>query len=275
MLIDRQQFLQEIKLRKLVRRSVKVLLEKKVKEKENQVLEEEKFRSLVRKLILSETRDTGPGGSIYSKTYLNFLASLMNDIENTISAEYFNLTSRPEQRKSLIKNLLIGIDGIINNLKLNAAADKGRLNEGEVEDLRPGPDDDEGILQTKKEPKKSPEDKDQEDMDNFREPTENKTGGNIAYKLLNKTNIPKFIKQYWKDLGTSDEQEKFHLYLKKNIYAKAKEEWEPEVATDTGQNTEDLYRDDEFAPIIGDLDPVEDQAPAPEEDLGGLGLPPI
>ena len=34
MLIDRQQFLQEIKLRKLVRRSVKVLLEKKVKEKE-------------------------------------------------------------------------------------------------------------------------------------------------------------------------------------------------------------------------------------------------
>ena len=61
MKIDRQQFLQEMKVRKFIRKGIELYFEKKEQENNKAVLEEQKLRSIIRDLIKeTATPDNDP-----------------------------------------------------------------------------------------------------------------------------------------------------------------------------------------------------------------------
>jgi hypothetical protein len=97
-MINRKEFVEEIKLRKIIREGLK----RKMKEREEKILQEEKqLRLVIRKLL--QEKDEEPPHPI---TGINVLRDLLKKIVPTIENSYKQLTTSEQQRKSFRAHLV-------------------------------------------------------------------------------------------------------------------------------------------------------------------------
>ena len=97
-MINRKEFVEEIKLRKIVREGLK----RKMKEKEEKILQEEKQLRLVIKKLLQEKEEEPP----HPITGINVLRDLLKKIVPTIETYYKQLTTDKKQRDAFRAHLV-------------------------------------------------------------------------------------------------------------------------------------------------------------------------
>ena len=93
MKIDRQQFLQEIKLREYIRKAIRVIRERKEKEQQQILEAENRLRIIVRKLLKEEGEGDESTGIAFLRRDLK---KILPELEDT----YTSLRTSPDQRKS-------------------------------------------------------------------------------------------------------------------------------------------------------------------------------
>ena len=119
-MIDRQQFVEELKLREQIRRAIKIIREKK-EAKAKAILEEEtKLRTIIRSL-LNEKEGEGD-----ESTGIAFLRRDLKKILPELEEAYTSLRTSIEQRKSYRAHVLNAIQNLItvSDTNFNATPDK-------------------------------------------------------------------------------------------------------------------------------------------------------
>ena len=119
-MIDRQQFVEELKLREQIRRAIKIIREKK-EAKAKAILEEEtKLRTIIRSL-LNEREGEGD-----ESTGIAFLRRDLKKILPELEEAYTSLRTSVEQRKSYRTHILNAIQNLItvSDTNFNATPDK-------------------------------------------------------------------------------------------------------------------------------------------------------
>ena len=92
-MIDRNQFVEELKLREQIRRAIKIIREKKVAKQKATLQEETRLRTVIRKLIKEE----GEGDE---STGIAFLRQDLKKILPELEDSYTSLKTSFDQRKS-------------------------------------------------------------------------------------------------------------------------------------------------------------------------------
>ena len=119
-MIDRQQFVEELKLREQIRKAIKIIREKK-EAKAKAILEEEtKLRTIIRSL-LNEKEGEGD-----ESTGIAFLRRDLKKILPELEEAYTSLRTSVEQRKSYRTHILNAIQNLItvSDTNFNATPDK-------------------------------------------------------------------------------------------------------------------------------------------------------
>ena len=162
--IDRNQFAEELKLRKLIREGIKIIKNRKKENEYKEILEESQFRNLVRNMILTERAK--PTGN-HSFTSINKLERLLHNIIPRLESDYKDLTTDEDQRESFRAHILNAIENSLEPDKLNSESepDIDDLNEEKV-DVKinaPKATDDPMFIDVRdKDPDEDPEDEDLE-----------------------------------------------------------------------------------------------------------------
>jgi hypothetical protein len=190
-MIKRNELLQEMELRKVIRG----LLKTKILKESKQTLNEEKeLRKIVRHMILKEVEASSPD-SPYDITAMNFLRTLLQVILKKVETGYKSLMTSPEQRKSFRAHILNAVDDSLQTI--DASPDSKDTNGDEqpvdeeinidINDDEPAPEgfidiEDDTKKKEKEEPEMSPEEQ-------FGQPLSDsgldKTGRNKAYSVFN------------------------------------------------------------------------------------------
>ena len=117
MMISREDFIQELRLRQGVREILKKLMSARdiTEVKEDFVLSEDrKLRKHVRKMILKEKTDFAPHGN----TGINVLTDLLERILPVVERDYKSLTTSMEQRDSYRSHFVLAVQNAIGSLRV-------------------------------------------------------------------------------------------------------------------------------------------------------------
>lgn len=116
MYIDRQEIVEELRLRKLIRKAIKIAEAKRSNLKDQHLAEEQRLRKVIRNLLAeAEVGDTED--SPYDSTGLNVLNTLFDNILKTIETGYKELASSPEQRNSFASHMLKAVENSLAPLR--------------------------------------------------------------------------------------------------------------------------------------------------------------
>tara|TARA_R100000808_G_scaffold20218_1_gene43776 strand:+ start:5560 stop:6447 length:888 start_codon:yes stop_codon:yes gene_type:complete len=119
MTIEREQLIEEMKLRKIIRKGINVIKERKADESYAQQINEWKLRKLVRKMLISEKMS--PSGN-HRSTGIAKLSKFLHNIIDTLEDDYKELKTGPEQRESFRVHVLHNVEKTLAPEKLNAEA---------------------------------------------------------------------------------------------------------------------------------------------------------
>jgi nicotinic acid mononucleotide adenylyltransferase len=201
-MINRKEFIEEMKLRKIIREGLKL----KIKERQEKILQEEKQLRLVIRKLLQEKEEEPP----HPMTGINILRDLLKKIVPVLEGYYKDLTTSEEQRKSFrahivnaTKNLLDIEDTPEENVKVDV-----ELKEQEDET----PEDPRFISIDK--PKMKMPTQPQEEPDTFGIEGLDTTGRDVAAEAFKK--IEKQIKNAYAVLSDQKDKEAFREYLLTN-----------------------------------------------------------
>ena len=119
-MIDRQQFVEELKLREQIRRAIKIIREKKEAKAKAILKEEIKLRTIIRSL-LNEKEGEGD-----ESTGIAFLRRDLKKILPELEEAYTSLRTSVDQRKSYRTHILNAIQNLItvSDTNFNATPDK-------------------------------------------------------------------------------------------------------------------------------------------------------
>jgi hypothetical protein len=112
-LVDRVQFIQELKLRKVIREGINVVLEKKKDVRKQSLLEENQLREVIRKLIKETTAVSDNDPSPHKATGINVLEDLLKKIIPVLEIDFKKLTTSSEQRQSFRAHIIQAIEDVL------------------------------------------------------------------------------------------------------------------------------------------------------------------
>ncbi len=212
MYLDRQQLIEEIRLRDFVKRAIKVRAKNKVKP---QIWEEYEIRSIVRKLLKEAPAEKAQ----HRSTGINVLEDLLKKIIPVIETDYKMLTTDSDQRKSFSAHIVSAVQNSLAPMTVTSAAGEDKfisvdeiddINEIEVEvgdDAKPEDDDAFIDIEDKEEP---------EEEGNFKDiADEDRTGANFASTTFDKVETQ--ITDAYALLSNEEDQDLFEEYLLTNI----------------------------------------------------------
>lgn len=217
--MDRNDFLQELKLRRFIKESIRL---HRHKEKEAQLkifFEEEKIRTVVRKLI-NESEEDRP----HHSTGINVLSDLLKKIVPVIEIDYKKMTSNPTQRQSFRAHILKASQNTIATEQVGDSSESGEENQEAMmhEDSpeaainldvgEPKPED--KFIDIERPSKKNAKVK-QDPVDAFKIEGEDETGRNIALTCFQK--IEKSITESYSILSDQEDKRMFYDYLITNL----------------------------------------------------------
>ena len=252
MKIDRQEFLQEMKLRRFVRKAIKIAAKKRQIKELDALKEEQKLRGIIQNLLNEKSgvdSDTDPAP--YRSTAMNLLADVLNVLLPIVKPNYRKLASEEnyvDQRKSFRDNVLSAVDTFFDTLRGMSGGEAGTedpisLNLSEIMslaevDINVDVDTDENpnmIVPDKEKPKKkSKEEEEEDDFQSFSIEGSEGTGARMAFNSLNNSNFFDEIQKTYKILDNQKDKQEFESYLIHNLdlwFVK----YEKEVSEELGQ----------------------------------------
>jgi len=229
MTIDRQQFLDELKLREQIRRAIAIIGERKQNQQTQMLAEEKRLRKVIRKLLKEEE---GQGDE---STGISYLRRDLKKIIPELEGGYKALRSKKEQRDSYRAHIIGALKDIIlrGDTNFNAKSDGDALadggdapidsglneeidvNFGDSENF-PDPEKKLDIGREKPEELQSAEDDNEEnkELDDFSIEGEDKTGAAAA--LTSMKQIEKVVINTYSTLYDPTDRELYADYLVTN-----------------------------------------------------------
>ena len=126
MRIDRKEFIEELVLREHISRAIRIVQDKRRKQKLSSLKEERELRALVRQLLVEADADKAP----HKSTGINVLEDLLKKIVPVVEQDYKQLTTDPNQRESFRAHII--------NAVQNTIAPVAASEEGDAEKAAPG-----------------------------------------------------------------------------------------------------------------------------------------
>ena len=224
-----EKLIQEIKLRRLIKKAIKIRKRKEEQKVKKSLQEEAKLKTVIRHLIKEGggvDADTNPAP--YQKTSMNVLAAALDTILTTLKTGLRGL-SRPEERVSFRTHVLEKFEnmfGTFESLEVSNNAvgesDVGLYEQDEDDDkirLKIDPDlvvpkSEEGRFAPRD---KTEEEKSKENYDKFAIPNEDPTGAIHAFEVFSNSNIEETIANKRKTLPREEDKEEFRDYTLYNI----------------------------------------------------------
>lgn len=247
--IDRKKFLEELKLRKFIKEKIKTHQKEEFERKLASIKEEQKLRSIVRKLI-KEAEEEKP----HQSTGINVLSDLLKKIVPIIEIDYKKLTSKPEQRQSFRAHMLKAAQHVLETEEQNDTAGDGQQqsqagqmkeeDNGEAAinlDVTPDePVDPEAhkFIDVDRPSQKKAKAKEPDPVDTFGIEGEDVTGRNIAMSSFQK--IEKSITDAYSILSDPEDKRLFYDYLITNLKLYF-DKFEDELKTNVNEPTNDTY----------------------------------
>lgn len=211
---NREQFLQELKLRKIIRKGISIVLEKKETEKQQSLLEEQKLREVI-KDILSEVAVSDNDPAPHRSTGINVLEDLLKKIIPVLEDDFKKLTSSTEQRQSFRSHIIKAVEDSLAPPRVTDKAGTEQdkmISVKEVEiDVGGGTPDDAFIDIDDTADAEDPPDEREE----FGIPGQEETGRNMAFESFKK--ISSGIIDSYDVLGSTEDKELFYDYLITNL----------------------------------------------------------
>ena len=230
-MINRDELLIEMKEEQRLRKVLRRLLEGYFTEKEEKtLLEENRFRKIVRTLIKEASADV-PAEQPQRSTGINALRTLLKNIIPTIEDAYKELTTSKEQRDSFRAHILNAVENSLEPADLNLVSPDEELEE-EV-DLDIDVEEDKFIPARPADEEAAAEDEEtEEEVASFEKITGmNTTGRNFASTTFNK--VEKQILSAYEDIaGDKEDGEQFKDYLLTNLklyFDRFEEELKPDL----------------------------------------------
>jgi len=219
MYIDRQEIVEELRLRKLIRKAIKIVETKRHKEADQYLAEEQRLRKVIRNLIMEdEVGDTED--SPYDNTGLNTLNTLFDNILKTIETGYKELASSEQQRNSFASHILKAVENVLAPLSAMDQADQSLSEEIEIQLGQDRPEDMADIRK----------DKEEQAVEDFGIEGEDLTGRDKAYETFNKVETQ--IVDAYKSLYNAADVKAFYDGLLMNLdlyFKKFEDEIQPSV----------------------------------------------
>ena len=221
-----EEVLQELKLRRFIRKAIKLKQQKDKIEKSKILQEEAKLRSIVRHLIIEGDVDSDTKPAPYASTALSALADAFNQILPVLKTGLRKL-SKPEERRSYRAHVLQKFDSMFSNFEGLDAPPAGAIGEGDLNeqeedidsltvkiDNRPDdamvvPDFEKDRFKPKEEKKLEP---DEDDIQNLAIDTDDPVGARFAFNTINNSNIEKLLGDNRKLLPTDEYKQQFKDY---------------------------------------------------------------
>ena len=250
-MINRDEFLTEMKEEQRLRKVLRGLLREYLQNKENKkVLEENRFRKVIRSLIKEAMSADVADAQPQRSTGINVLEGVLKNIIAIVEDDYKSLTTSEGQRASFRAHILNAVD---NSLKptdavMAAGEDDGELEEEVTMDI--DVEEDKFIPVRDQDMVPDPEEEEEtfQDIEGMDE-----TGRNFASISFNK--IENQIIDAYESLADAKDRDLFHDYLLTNLklyFDRFEEELSPSASE----------------PESPDYEKKEDQ----ETDMGELGL---
>tara|TARA_R110000744_G_scaffold145765_2_gene258452 strand:- start:699 stop:1469 length:771 start_codon:yes stop_codon:yes gene_type:complete len=246
MYIDRQQIVEELRLRRLIRKAIHIVESKRARGNKEAIAEDSRIQSVISSLMAEAGAEVGDvQDSPHQSTGINVLEDLLKKVIPVIEIDYKKMTTSDEQRASYVSHMLKAVENTLAPLKTNdTALDEQDVNI-DIKDEEP-----EEFIDVRGE-KEDPT-PDEQEKETFSIEGSDMTGRDMAFDTFKKveTNI---IDSY-EVLSNPEDKSIFYDYLLKNLnlyFEKFEDELKPKVDMDA-------------TPL--DQDPSLDTAPAQEED---------
>ena len=242
---DRNELVEEQILRENIRRIVKNIKNKRT---EQERLEENTLRKVIRKLLIEKTpvADETP----HEKTGINVLRKTLKKIVPQIRDDYMSLTTDKAQRISYIAHLVNGIDNLLAPIETNIDAPEPAEDvelEEEIEiDVEGGEDEliDLGMDILPDEEEEEVEEEPEVDDDEatltrgLEDGEHDATGRNVALSTFKQ--IQGTIVDDFGELANDEDRELYHDYLKTNVLL-WRDKFEGNLATNLPEPTTPEY----------------------------------
>jgi hypothetical protein len=226
----KEELLQEIRLRRLIRKAIELKEAKQRKQEKQHKFEENKLRYLIRHLILEGEVDADAEPAGYSSTPVNVLADALNEILKTLKHGLRKM-KQPEERRSYRAHVLEKFKSIFSNFEGLDIEEANPIGESDVGEAEPGEnklqiklDDPDRVMPSDgkeddrfKEPEKDPEKELENEFETFRMAGENPTGARFAFETINNSNIEQVLADKRKLLFTPEYRQEFKEYALYNI----------------------------------------------------------
>tara|TARA_R110000824_G_scaffold5670_2_gene26015 strand:+ start:1511 stop:2311 length:801 start_codon:yes stop_codon:yes gene_type:complete len=227
---DRQEIIEELRLRKLIRKGIRIVQEKRRKVKQASLMEEKKLRSVIRKLITETTATPDNDPAPHKSTGINVLEDLLKKVIPVLEIDYKKLTTSKEQRISFRAHVIKAVEGVLVPPKITdkAGSQGGDEPEGEMLpvteaegddiDIEVGaPEDDDAFIDIDPESSKEEEEEVEEpdERDEFGINDHDETGRNVAFESFKK--VQTSIIDSWDVLSGEEDKELFYDYLVTNL----------------------------------------------------------
>lgn len=284
---QRKQFIEELKLRRLIRKGIKVIKEKRQYAEYDQIADEAILKSVIKDMILSEA---GKRKNRYGNTGLNHLDELLERIIPILEDDYKTLETDIEQRESFRAHIINAVENILAPEKVNAETDpdidnlveqdiRVTVDKGEGDDLEDPEEEDPMFIDVDRPGKREKEEREKEEAGLDKKPSkedaekekfsiegEDETGRNDAYTSFKK--IRNQIIDAYSGLSNEKDKNIFYDYLIANLKLYF-DRFEEELQATVEEPSSEIY--DQQTGGGGEEPPPEDAAP-PVEDPG---LPPL
>jgi hypothetical protein len=213
--MDREQFLEELKLRKHIKDAIRLH-----EQKEKAVInEEKKLRSIVRKLI-KESEEDRP----HHSTGINVLSDLLKKVVPVLEIDYKKMTSSPTQRQSFRAHILKAAQNALATERVEDTA--GTDEEAQIQeddnsasidlDIQDKPDpEQEKFIDIERPSQKNNKQQKPDPKDAFGIEGEDETGRNIAMASFQK--VEKAVVESYSILSDAEDKRLFYDYLITNL----------------------------------------------------------
>lgn len=260
-MINRKEFIQEIKLRKSVREALKL----RIKARQQMILQEEQqLRNIIRTLL--QEKDTEPPHKI---TGINILKNILKKIVPTIEKDYKNLTTNKKQRVSFRAHILNATKNIFtlsDTPDEHMESPEEQLEEQEEQD--PNYPEDPKFIPVR--PPKKVVPASEQEVDSFSIEGMDTTGRDMAKKDFRK--IEKQITDAYEGLSDEKDKEAFRDYLLTNLKLHM-DVFEKELSTELPEPSTPEYEKEKEKLDSTEMEPGAQQQPpegdeTPEADVG-------
>jgi hypothetical protein len=221
--MKRNDLVEEVLLRENIRKVIKIVKERQIKEKKKELMAEQMIRKVIRG-ILAE-RAPVPDEIPNRSTGINVLEDLLKKIIPVLETDFKSLTTSTEQRGSFQAHILNGIQNILAVANTNA----GVIEIDEEIDIEIDDEQDERFIDI--DPGSEEEIDPKEDFGSGLADSElDQTGRNVAFHSFKK--VEQNILDSYELLSDSEDKRVFYDYLLTNVklyFDKFEDELAPEV----------------------------------------------